>query len=353
MKPTYLLGVGTANPTHELHQQDARQFAQLMFGDAIDDLERLLPIFHNTRINRRTISQPLDWYGTTHTFQEANELYQQVGTSIAIDAAKQALERSGLAPDEIGSVLFVSSTGIATPSLDVAVIQALGLSPHVQRLPLWGLGCAGGVSGLARAAQLAQQTPDKAVLIVAMELCSLTFQRADLTKANLVAVSLFGDGAAALVLHATPPASDTPRLALYDGHSTLMPDTEYVMGWDLIDTGLQVRFDRSIPALVLEHLASLVENACTAWDISTDDVQHMVVHPGGAKVLAAYAESLGRDPALLRHAYDVLTQFGNMSSPTVFFVLDAFLQDTQPSEQLGTMLAWGPGFSAEQLLFRW
>lgn len=352
MQPVHILGIGTAYPDHELPQTDARSFAQMMFGDALEDLERLLPLFENTKIQKRHVAQPLSWYGQPHSFVESNALYQQISLDISERAARQAIQRSGLQPEEIGSILFVSSTGIATPSLDAELIQRLGLSVHTARIPIWGLGCAGGVSGLARAAEQARVRPDKAVLLIATELCSLTFQQGDLSKANLVAVSLFGDGSAALVLR-QQPLSERPTPRILMSHSTLFPQTEYVMGWDLAEQGLQVRFDRSIPALVLGHLASLFEDATRDWQCEPQSIEHFVVHPGGAKVLSAYAESLDIPYDKVQHAHDVLTEFGNMSSPTVFFVLERFLRDVPASNARGVMLAWGPGFSAEQLLFEW
>lgn len=351
MQAAHVLGVGKANPPDTLAQEDARSFAQAMFGDAIEDLDRLLPIFANTRIKTRTIAQPLSWFYENHTFVESNRIYEQVAMKLSIEAASQALTASGIDAKDIGAVVMVSSTGLATPSLDVGVIQELGLSPQVARIPIWGLGCAGGVSGLARASELARLQPDKAVLLIAVELCTLTFQKGDLSKANLVAVSLFGDGAAALVLQAKATEKPSPRIL--SSHSTLFPETEYVMGWDLRETGLQVRFDKSIPHLVLEHLERLLSEACEDWQVSPQEIEHFVVHPGGARVLDAYAASLKLPVARIQHGYDVLRDYGNMSSPTVFYVLDQFLQQTPATEQYGVMLAWGPGFSAEQLLFQW
>lgn len=355
MSHVILHSIGTATPMYPLPQTQAETFARQMFQTGLDDLERLLSIFENTQIQRRFLSCPLPWYGQKHTFREANDIYLETALSISEQAARMALDTAQLDPATVGAVLFVSSTGIATPSLDAPLLQRLGISPHAMRIPLWGLGCAGGVSGLAKAALIARTIPNQPVLLIATELCTLTFQANDMSKANLVATSLFADGAAAVLLECQDQISSDngPHLELLQAHSTLFPDTEYVMGWDLVDTGLMVRFDRSIPALVLQHLPQLFEQACRSWNVSPQTIQHFVAHPGGARVLDAYAQSMQLPQETFRHAHDVLRNYGNMSSPTVFFVLDQFLKEVPPQQDHGVMLAWGPGFSAEQLLFRW
>ena len=361
MYETTIRGIGVATPPHTLPQAEARRFASHMFQGELEELERLLKIFENTEIERRALACPLEWYSAPHTFREANEIYLEVALTISEEAARAALLEAQVAASEIGAIIFVSSTGVSTPSLDASLIQRLGISRHAQRLPIWGLGCAGGVSGLARAHQIAQTLPDQPILLIATELCSLTFQAGDMSKANLVATSLFGDGAAAVVLESAPQRDPHERVmaqiparpTLLKAQSALFHDTEYVMGWDLKDTGLMVRFDRSIPTLILEHLPTLFSETCAAWGVSVEEITHFVAHPGGARVLKAYAESMQLEPERLRHAAEVLRDLGNMSSPTVLHVLQRYLRDVPASDELGMMLAWGPGFSAEQLLFRW
>jgi alkylresorcinol/alkylpyrone synthase len=224
---------------------------------------------------------------------------------------------------------------------------------HAHRTPIWGLGCAGGVSGLARAAEAATVRPGRSVLLVAVELCSLTFQRDDLSKSNLVGISLFADGAAAAVLQAGPGEEEKEGPVVVDSYSRLMPDSADVMGWDVVAGGLKVRFSRSIPAIVGRDLPDLIDEACDAWGIGRADLQHFVAHPGGAKVLEAYAASLGLEADRLQASWEVLRTYGNMSSPTAFFVLEEHMRTTPPTGAPGVLLALGPGFSAEQVLFRW
>lgn len=343
-----LLSVATAVPPYSVSQSEAKAFAASFFQQDFKQLDRLLPVFDNTQIKNRYLAQPPDWYGRPHTFTETNALYEQVALELALTAARRAMQQAATPPEEIGMIVFVSTTGIATPSLDAKLIQRLGLSKHTSRLPVWGLGCAGGVAGMARAAELARSYPDQAVLLVAVELCSLTFQYNDRSKANLIATSLFGDGAAAAVVKTTGNGPE-----LLSSYSTLFENSEDVMGWDLVPTGLRVRFSRHIPVIIDRHLADLRSDACNHWGIDLGALRHYVAHPGGAKVLASYIESLGLSADDLKHAFEVLGCYGNMSSASVLFVLERFLASQPRTDEYGMMLALGPGFSAEQLLFRW
>lgn len=342
-----IAAVGTALPVNRVCQSDIRNFAAALFREGLPHLERLMPVFENASIEARYLAQPLEWYRTQHSFAEANALYETIAFELSDAAANAALDRAGIDREKIGAVLFVSSTGIATPTIDSKLIQKLGLSVHAKRLPLWGLGCAGGVAGLARAAELAAATQEP-VLLVAVELCSLTFQRNDFSKSNLVGSSIFGDGAAAVVL---VPEQKGP--VVFGSYSTLFPETEDIMGWDMSETGLKVRFSRDIPAIVREYLPGLLKQACAQWGIETGSIRHFVAHPGGTKVLAAYSDSLGLNSEQLAEAYQVLRQYGNMSSASVLFVLERFLAKNPPTGDYGVMLALGPGFSAEQVLFKW
>jgi alkylresorcinol/alkylpyrone synthase len=348
MRNPKVLAIGTAVPGHSLSQAEIKEFAASLFRSQFMHIDRLLPVFDNGCINTRHLAKPLSWYGEKHSFAEANIQYAQVALDLAKTAAQEAIERSAISPDKIDMVVFVSSTGIVTPTLDARLIQDLGLSLHASRIPIWGLGCAGGVSGLARAAELYGSGKYQAALMIAVELCSLTFQRDDFSKSNLVGASIFADGAAAAVL-----SVDGEGPEIVGSCSMLFPDTEDVMGWDLIETGLKVRFSRDIPSIIRNHLPDLLEQACQRWGVDRSEIVHYVVHPGGAKVLAAYAESLGIPDSSLRQAYEVLSTNGNMSSCSVLFVLNEFLHDVPPSGDYGVMLALGPGFSSEQVLFRW
>jgi len=343
-----IAGVATAVPPYKVDQETIVRVAPLVFGPSFTDFQRLLPVFANTQVRTRYFARPVDWFLSPHTFQESNGIYLETAFELSNRAAEAVMTESGVSPGEIGMVVFASTSGIATPSLDSKLIQTLGLCRNIPRLPVWGLGCAAGVAGLARAAAIAPQLGGRYLLFVTVELCSLTFQLRDLSKANVVATSLFGDGAAAVLIGTR--AEGPELLASY---SHLWDNSEDIMGWEMVETGFKVRLSRDIPSLVRTEMPALLDASAAAWGISRSDIHHYVIHPGGAKVLEAFAQTTGINPAALDHSYHVLREYGNMSSPTVLFALKHLLDTTPPADELGLMLAFGPGFSAEQVLFRW
>lgn len=339
--------MATAVPGYALPQAELRSFAERFFADDFPSLPRLLRVFDNAAIEQRQLVRPQPWYELPRGFPEKNAVYVEEALALAEHAAAQAIERAGVRRQELGAIVFVSSTGVATPSLDSVLVQRLGLSRAIARLPLWGLGCAGGAAGIARAAALARGL-ERAVLLVAVETCSVTFVHEDRSRSNLVATALFGDGAAAAVIGG---GGDGP--AVLGGFSHLVDDSADVMGWTLRETGLQVRFARSIPGIVREHVPRVVEAALAEYGIERGAVRDWVMHPGGAKVLAAYEDALGLKGDELQHARAVLREHGNMSSPTVMFVLERWLQATSASESPAVLMSLGPGFCAEGAVLRW
>ena len=346
-----ILAVGTALPSQRIEQHNIREFARALFAQSFRDIDRLVTIFENSQIKTRALCTDLAWFQSPKSVAEKNALYVQHASNLSEAAASEALSRANLEPKDIDAIIFVSTTGLATPSLDVTLIKRLGLSPHVARMPLWGLGCAGGASGLARAAEYARVFPGKHVLLVAVELCSLTFQHNDRSKSNLVATSLFADGAAAVIVSTD---SHTRNPELIGSYSTLIPDSEDVMGWDVVDGGLKVRFAKSVPDLVRNLMRGNLCEAAKASGITLQQLQHFVTHPGGIKVLQAYQEALSLEPEKLRDAHTILETCGNMSSVSVLFVLEKFMQrySSLPAGEYGTISAMGPGFSAEHVIFR-
>ena len=347
--PPRVLSVATAVPRHCVSQGTARDFARLMFSETYRDVERLLPIFDNANIDNRHFCMPAEWFGEDHTFPEKNALYIKHALDLSEKAAMRALDKAGAEPGDVGAIFFVSTTGISTPSLDSKLMFRLGLPEHVRRVPIWGLGCAGGAGGLARAADYARAYPEKPVLLVGVELCGLTFVKGDRSKSNLVGTSLFADGAAAVLLGSG--AGETGP-EIHGSYSTTWPETEDVMGWDLVEAGLQVRFAKSVPQIVHEKMRGNLEAACTSLGLGLEDLRHFVLHPGGTKVLEAYEETLELGPDGLDLSWEILRNYGNMSSVSVLFVLERFLEDYPVgSGEYGTISALGPGFSAEHVLF--
>ena len=342
-----VLSVATVVPRYRVVQSTAKDFARAMFSGVYKDVERLLPVFDNVEIDGRNFCVPPEWFYEDHTFPEKNTLYVEHALDLSEKAAHRALDKAGADPSEVGAIFFVSTTGLSTPSIDSQLLPRLGLSEHTRRVPIWGLGCAAGVGGLARALDHARVYPEEKVLLVGVELCGLTFQWGDRSKAGLVSTALFADGAAAAVL------GNDPGPELLGSHSTTWPGTEDIMGWEIIEAGFKVQLSRSIPQLVRERMPQNIETACSSVGLAPEDVEHLVTHPGGAKVLDAFEEVFGLGPGGLVLSREVLRDYGNMSSVTVLFILERFLESGAyaPGEH-GVISALGPGFSAEHVFFR-
>lgn len=351
----YLAALATAVPPHRVEQEDARTLARSLFREVLQGGdERLLAIFEHSGIEHRNASAPLEWFGEDHDFAEKNALYVQTAVRLGAQVAREAAQRAGIEPGDIDHLIFVSSTGLAAPSIDARIANELGLRGDFRRTPIWGLGCAGGAAGLARAREFALAQPGSHVLLVALELCTLTFQRNDMSKRNLVAASLFADGAAAAVVTtANGRAAHAPAIELVASASTFWEDTLDVMGWEIDGAGLHVVFARDIPTIVHERVRPSLEEFLGRHGLDLSSLDHLVAHPGGTKVLAAYQQALGFAPERLDHARAVLRDHGNMSSPTCLFVLERFLRGGEIAPgQHAVLSALGPGFCAEYVLLR-
>lgn len=341
--------VATAVPAHQVEQGFVREFASEVFKDRIAGLERLLPLFENSGIDRRFVVAPPSWYRRPHDLAERSELYTEAATELSARAALAALEQAGLEPVDVDVVLYVNTTGLATPSIDARLINVLGLRTDVRRMPLWGLGCAGGAAGLVHAHHLALGDPKVRVLLVSTELCSLTFMAEDATKSNLVATALFADGSAAAVISGDQVPG--PGLSILGTQSRFYRDTLDVMGWTVLSQGLQVVFARRIPDIVRNNAATDLGEFLAEHGRSLPEVDAFLFHPGGAKVIAAYEEALDLDTTAMDWTRGVLRDYGNMSSTTVLFVLERYLSELGCERGgLGLISALGPGFCSESVL---
>ena len=346
--PPRLAALATTVPPFELLQQDVASRAASLFGSAEGGVHRLAPMYRNALIDRRHSCVPVDWFLEEHGFPERNALFLQHATDLLAEAATKALGEAGLHPSEIDAIVTVCSSGIATPGLDARVMGRLPFRRDVQRLPILGLGCAGGVLGLSRAAAMAMASPDSHVLLLVVELCSLTFRRQDRSKSNIVATALFGDGAAAAVVtcRRDTVSPSAPRLGPWGEHT--WSDSLDVMGWDIADDGLKVVFSRDIPTLVRDDLRPVIDDFLRRHELRIGDIDEFVCHPGGAKVVDALEDCLGLQAGALGHARDTLRDHGNMSAATVLFVLRAALDERPAGRRLMTTL--GPGFTAAMMM---
>lgn len=339
-----LLSLATAVPPHVVDQQDAKARARIAFGGRKDIFDHLSPVFDNAGIARRHIVAPPEWYMEGHGWRDRNQIYLEAAEQLFVDAAAAAIERAGLRPDRIDGVVTVSTTGIATPSLDARAATRLNLRGDVRRVPVFGLGCAGGVSGLGLAARLASSDPGTNWLFVTVETCSISIRLDSADPAAIVATALFGDGAAAAVV-----ASGEHGPARIAGSAEkLWPDTLRIMGWDIEDPGLAVVFDRAIPPFIEAELAGAVHEVCAQLGIARGDIDRFCCHPGGVKVIDAIETALELNQGELNLEREVLRDYGNMSAPTVLFVLERLLQQGLPERTL--MTAFGPGFTCAGLL---
>src|SRR3954468_10741894 len=287
--PPSLLSIATRVPPHRLQQADVAAMAPRLFDRTRSEIDRLMPVFENAGIASRYSCVPIEWYLQSHGWRERNQLYLDNAVALLTEAAETALAEAGRTPKDIAAVVVASTTGIATPSLDALLLNRLGLPATVQRLPIFGLGCAGGVLGLGHAVALARGLDHGDVLFLAVELCALTFRQGDLTKSNIVAGALFGDGAAAMVIGR--PVSDGVRFGPCGTHT--WPDSLDVMGWNVEDDGLGVLFSRDIPTLVRSDLRSASDAFLQRIGLTHADIAGFVCHPGGVKVLDALEEAFG------------------------------------------------------------
>lgn len=334
-----LCSIATAVPVHVVTQEEAAERTRRAFGLRMPEFERLAPVFDNAGIATRHAVRPGTWYEQDRSWTERTDVYLTEATRLFIAAARGALERADLSGADIDCVVTVSSTGIATPSLEARAASALALRPDVARVPVFGLGCAGGVTGLAIAARLAEARPGTNVLLVAVELCSLAIRLDKLTKANIVALALFGDGAAAAVIRTN--VRGRARITATD--ECTWPDTLNIMGWDVDEQGFGVIFDRSIPPFALEHLRPAVDGMLKRQRLARNRIDRFICHPGGTKVVEAIEEGLSLKSGGLDHERATLARYGNMSAPTALFVLERAIEAGLPPQSM--LMALGPGFT--------
>jgi len=333
---------------HKLDQQFVKEYVRNMFADDFPLVARLIDAFDNTEIKQRNFCKPLSYYDLHHNFHEHNLEYIRISLEYSIKAIEDVLVKANHTKDEITDILFVSTTGLATPSLDALIINSMRLNPKINRIPIWGLGCAAGVSAVGKANIIAKVNPDAVVLIVAVELCSLTFLRNDFSKSNFIASSLFSDGVAACIVKGDNHPSEK-RMQILTSRSKLYYDHLDVMGWDFLDSGFKVIFSKDIPTIIYSYVKDDVLSFLSANDLSLNDIKNFIFHPGGKKVLTAYEESFGFSGDEIKNTRETMNDYGNMSSGTVLYVFEKFLREGF-QDGYGLMLAVGPGFSSEMLL---
>jgi alkylresorcinol/alkylpyrone synthase len=332
-----LAGLATAVPRYVITQDEAREGARRVFAARPELFERMAPIYDSAGIDTRRSAVPLDWYFAPHDWHDRSTVFMDTALDLLEDAARRCLDEAGIDAGEVDAIVTICSTGIATPSLDARLMERLPFRPDTVRLPVFGLGCAGGVLGLARAAALSRAL-NGTVLLLVVELCGPTFRRGDLTKSNVVATALFGDGAAAVLIR---PEDGAPAVGPTGEHR--WPGTLDVMGWSVEADGLGVIFSRDIPTLVRRDLRPAAEAFLDRHGLGVEDLTGFVFHPGGTKVVEALRDAFELPDAAMAAERAVLRRYGNMSAVTVLFVL---AEKRRQMAGRWLLSALGPGFCA-------
>ena len=344
----FITAVATIDLPNKIKQTEVKEHARGLFAENFPQVDRLIHAFDNTEIVTRNFCKPMNYYSKPNTFEERNNEYISNALEYSVEAIEDCIVKAGINKGDITDIIFVSTSGLATPSMDALIINKLRLDPHINRIPVWGLGCGGGVSGMAKANTLAKANPDAVVLLIAVELCSLTLIKTDYSKSNFIGSSLFSDGIAACIIKGDNHVSDK-QITYKAASSKLYYDSLEVMGWDFQDTGFKVLFSKDIPTFINEHIKEDIVTFLAKQGLGLKDIKNFIFHPGGKKVLDAYKDALKVEGDFLKNTREVMNANGNMSSVTVLYVLEKFMNDGY-QDGYGLMLAMGPGFSSEMVL---
>jgi alkylresorcinol/alkylpyrone synthase len=352
-----ILSVGRALPPHYVERETLIAALSTYWARKHFNVSRLADIHRAAQVGGRHLALPLSEYAALDSFGKCNDAFIRVGAEVGEAAVRTGLAAAGLSPADVDHLWFVTVTGISTPSLDAKLANRLGLKPGVRRTPVFGLGCMAGAAGVARASDMLRAFPGEVAVMLSVELCSLTLQRDDASISNVVATGLFGDGAAAVVIAggARADAPGVPRgPRILATRSVLYPETEWVMGWDIVDTGFKVVLSAKVPEVVEANIGRDVDAFLAEHGLRRRDVAHWIAHTGGPKVLEAFRRGLDLPEAAVERSWRSLREIGNLSSASVLFVLGDLLDsaEARPGD-VGLLAAMGPGFSAELVLLRW
>jgi alkylresorcinol/alkylpyrone synthase len=359
-----VVGVASAMPEHRYPQRAITAALEDYWGDKLQRPELLRRLHSRTGVNFRHLAFPFARYAAFSSWGETNTAYVEVAQELGARAIDRALENAGMSRLDLNALIVVSITGVASPSLDARLINQMCLRSDIRRTPIFGVGCVGGALGLTRAADYTRAYPEQVAALLAVEVCSLTLQRDDLSTANLIAAGLFGDGAAAVIVagadwataHAPGGPCTSGRLGpkILGCGSVFYPDSEDIMGWDVSEHGFKIVLSPRLPEMIKENLAGSVDEFLAAHRLSRADIGNWIIHTGGPKVLEAMQDALQLPDREIRRSWDCLRRVGNLSSPSVLLVFeDVMMKDRPPPGTLGVLLAMGPGFCSEMILLQW
>jgi alkylresorcinol/alkylpyrone synthase len=351
-----IASVSSAFPANYYQQEQIFTELGRQWGGTRTVMARLEAFHQRAGVRARHLALPKEDYEKVEGFTARNREYVRVAVDLGADALSSALADANVAPSELDHLFFVSVTGMATPSIDARLVNRLGLNPELRRTPIFGLGCVAGAAGLARAADWAKAYPESNVALLAVELCSLTWQPDDVSVPNLIASSLFGDGAAAVVLcgekRAAKAGVSGPRIV--GSKSVFYPGTEEVMGWEIGSQGLKVLLSSGVPELISGNVAGDVDRFLASHELSRGDIDHWILHTGGPKVLEAFEAALGLSREQVELTWRQLRDNGNLSSASVLLVLGDTWRERRPARGSHSLvMAMGPGFCSEMVLLEW
>jgi alkylresorcinol/alkylpyrone synthase len=345
-----IAATATAVPPHTLERDEVKTYIRKVFDLEERRLDAMMTVIDNAQVYKRHAIFPVEYIVKPRPLTQTSHEYQEHAVRLGRQAAEDCLARARVTPRDVDLIITVSCTGFMIPSLDAHLINLLGFRSDVRRLPLTELGCAAGAMALARASEFVRAFPDKTVLIVSVELATLTFQRGDLSQANLISCVLFGDGAAAALVTGRPAAG--PQIL--DAETYTFPDSLGAMGFDLRDTGFHIVLSKDVPQMIRDKIKDLVDTFLGRRDLTRDAMAAFILHPGGQKLLSYIEQELGLCRCDTQLSWDVLAEYGNLSSATILFILHALLtKNTMKAGEYGLAAAFGPGFSAELLLLQW
>lgn len=347
-----IAGAGSAFPKHRYRQAEITAGLQGIWRDKLQNPEGLNRLHSNCGVDFRYTVLPLEQYLALDTFGKNNNAWMEAAQELGEAAICRAITPAGIAPDEIDALIFTSVTGICSPSIDARLANRMKLSANIKRVPIFGLGCVAGAAGIARAADYVRGFPDQIAVLLSVELCSFTWQRDDVSVANLISSGLFGDGAAAVVIAGAKTPHAGPEIVATK--SIFYPDSEHVMGWDISERGFRIVLSPEVPSVITDHLRADVDGFLAERGMSRRDISSWIIHTGGPRVLEAVQQALELPREALAASWESLRTVGNLSSASVLLVLHEFLTRRRGAPGTYSLLAaMGPGFCSELVLLRW
>lgn len=347
-----IVSAASAFPKNVYSQQAITAALGHLWSERLERPELVERLHGRCGVATRHLVLPLEAYERIETWGEANNLWIEAAQQLGTTAICRAITPHGITPRDLDSLYFVSVTGVASPSVDARLVNRMGLSPNIKRVPIFGLGCVAGAAGIARAADYVRAFPDQIAVLLSVELCSLTWQRNDLSLANLISTGLFGDGAAAVVVAGSETGLEGVEIVAT--RSVFYPGSENVMGWDISENGFRVVLSPEVPAVIEEHLRGDVDSFLADFELSRADIGSWIIHTGGPKILEAVEHSLELPERALEASWNSLEKVGNLSSASVLVVLEQFLARRRGAAGTYSLLAaMGPGFCSELILLRW